>query len=303
MQTKQENVSQPCDCCGSSQWEYRFRENGFDLGRCTDCGLHYLSEMPSPKSRTTGMKVSLSADSPQVAQAQVCNKAERHRTRKFQHFCCLIRESTPPGKWLDIGCGTGTLIAVAIASGVEIEGVELMSDRRELAGMLTGAKIHDRPIELLDLSPALFAAVTLTDVFSHLLSPMATLSNIHRILQPGGILLLYTSEIGDSVAKHHNYSWDLGDHRYYLGEHTIERYADKIGFELVYREKAWAPDLLYSRDNFLTPGRSILRNMIKTSCVYTPGVLPILRWYMLKMKNRNNPHYVSTLLLKKRTVS
>jgi SAM-dependent methyltransferase len=259
--------------------------------------------MPSLNNQVTGMKGKLSADNPRVARAQVCNKAELHRTRKFEHFCSLIRKSAPPGKWLDIGCGTGTLIAVAMASGIEIEGIELMSDRRELACRLTGAVIHDRQIEFLDLMPSSFVAVALTDVFSHLFSPAATLSCVHRILQPGGILLLHTSEIGAGVMKHHNYSWNLGDHLYYLGDHTIEQYAHRIGFELVYREKAWAPDLLYSRDNLLTPGRSILRNMIKTSCVYTPGVLPVLRWYMLKIKNKNNPHYVSTLLLKKLTES
>jgi len=168
-----------------------------------------------------------------------------------------------------------------------------------MARVLTGATIHDQSSEFLDFAPASFAAVTLTDVFSHLSSPAAALSCIHRILQPNGILLLYTSEIGAGVARHHNYSWYLGDHRYYLGDHTIERYADRIGFDVVYREKRWAPDLFYSRDNFLMKGRSMLRNIIKKSCVYTPGVLHILRWYMLKIRNKNNPCFISTIILKK----
>jgi ubiquinone/menaquinone biosynthesis C-methylase UbiE len=259
--------------------------------------------MPSPNSPASGMKSGHSAENPHAVGSQAWNKAELRRTRKFQHFCSLNRKSAPPGKWLDVGCGTGTLIAVVMASGIEIEGIELRSDRRQLAQILTGATIHDCQIELLDLPPASFAAVTLTDVFSHLSSPASTFSCVHRILQPGGILLLHTSEIGAGVMKHHNYSWNLGDHRYYLGDRTIEQYARRIGFELVYREKAWAPDLLYSRDNFLTPGQSTLRNIIKKFCVYTPGLLPTLRCYMLKIKNRDNPHYVSTLLLRKLTAS
>jgi 2-polyprenyl-3-methyl-5-hydroxy-6-metoxy-1,4-benzoquinol methylase len=155
--------------------------------------------MPSQKSRATEMK------------ANLWHEAELSNKRKFQRFCSLIRKSAPPGKWLDVGCGTGTLIAVAMESGIEIEGVEPISDRRELARMLTGATIHDRRIELLGLPSASFAAVTLTDVFSHLLSPAATLSCVHNILQPSGILLLHTSEIGAGVMKHHHYSWNLGD--------------------------------------------------------------------------------------------
>ena len=299
MQTTKESVAPPCDCCGSSQWEYRFSENGFDLGRCTNCGLLYLSQMPPQKSRATEVKGNHFTDSRHTTHASECKEAELSRKEKFQHLCTLLQKLAPPGKWIDIGCGTGSLIAVALELDIEIEGVEPMSDRRGLAGKLTGATIHGRQIELLDFAPASFAAVTLTDVFSHLTSPAATLSCIHRILQPSGVLLLYTSEIGTGVNKHHNYSWNLGDHRYYLGDHTIERYACNIGFRVIHREKKWAPDLLYSRDNLLAKGRSTLRNIIKKSCVYTPGVLHILRWYMLKIRNKNNPHYVSTLLLKK----
>jgi 2-polyprenyl-3-methyl-5-hydroxy-6-metoxy-1,4-benzoquinol methylase len=301
MQKAKKNIAPPCDCCGGLKWEYRLSENGFDLGCCTDCGLLYLSEVPLQKGQAAEVKGGHFASNRKTTRLKAFREAELSRRGKFQFFCSLVQKSAPPGKWMDIGCGAGALIEVAMELGIDIEGVEPMSDRRELAIRLTGAVVHDRQIEFLDIMPASFAAVTLTDVFSHLSSPMATLSNIHRILQPGGILLLYTSEIGAGVAKHHHYSWDLGDHRYYLGEHTIERYADKIGFEVIFREKKWAPELLYSRENLLMTGRSILRNVIKKACVYTPGVLTVLRWYMLKIYNKNNPHYVSTLLLKKKT--
>jgi len=288
-----------CDCCGSSQWEYRFSENGFHLGRCSNCGLYYLSEMPTQKRRPAEVKGNYFTDNRDTIHASESKEAELGRRKRFQHFCTLVRKLAPPGKWLDIGCGTGLLMAVALELSIEIEGVEPISERRELAAKLTGATIHERQIELLNFAPASFAAVILTDVFSHLNSPATTLSCIHRMLKPCGILLLYTSEIGTGVKKHHNYSWDLGDHQYYLGDHTIERYAYQIGFKVIHREKKWAPDLLYSRDSLLVNGRSTLRNIIKKSCVYTPGVLQVLRWYILKIRNKNNPHYVSTLLLKK----
>jgi SAM-dependent methyltransferase len=210
--------------------------------------------MPSQKSQETGMKGNHGADSRCAAPPQACNKVEPIRKKKFQLLCNLVQRLAPPGKWLDIGCGTGVLIAAAVEFGVEIEGIEPMSGRRKLAEKLTGAIIHGRQLELMDFAPGSFAAVTLTDVFSHLSSPADTLSHIHHILQPGGILLLYTSEIGPGVAKRHNHSWNLGDHRYYLGDHTIERYAQKTGFEVIYREKKWAPDVLYSRHTLLTKG-------------------------------------------------
>jgi SAM-dependent methyltransferase len=299
MQKTTKITAPPCDCCGSSQWEYEFTENEISLGQCTNCGLHYIAQIPTQESRAMKMKNGCFGIHQHVGNAELHRASELRSKRKFQHFVELAQKFAPPGKWLDIGCGTGTLIAAAQESNIGIEGIELTPDRMELAQKVTGAVIYDSPIEELNLTPNSFAVVTLTDVFSHLISPARTFSYIHRVLQTGGILLLYTSEIGAGVAKHHNYSWDLGDHLYFLGERTIERYADNSGFELVYREKKWGPDLLYSRETFLKKGRSTLRNFIKKACVYTPGVFPLLRWYMLKIRQRNNPNYVSILLLKK----
>ncbi|UCG47796.1 MAG: class I SAM-dependent methyltransferase [Phycisphaerales bacterium] len=289
----------PCDCCGSSRWEYKFSEGGFDLGRCAECGLHYIAQMPTQEGRMMEMEHRRFGANRRVIDAGLQRDEETRYRGRFQHYVELARRFAPPGKWLDVGCGTGTLIGLVEELDIDIEGIELTPDRREAARRLTGATIYDRPIEALDLAEESFAVVTLTNVFSHLVSPARTFSHIRRLLRMGGVLLLATSEIGPGVARHHDYSWYLGDHLYFLGDHTIERYADNLGFQLVYREKKWAPDLLYRRQRFLTKGGSALRNVIKGACVYTPGVLPLLRLYMLKVRNRKNPHYVSTLLLKK----
>lgn len=289
----------PCDCCGSSQWVYEFSEGGIDLGHCEACGLHYVVPMPSREVRMEEMKECRYRKGEHVCSADLHMKSETIHRVKFTKLVELIDKFAGEGKWLDIGCGTGMLMAEAQKANKEVEGIELTPDRRKLAKETTGAEIYDRPIELLNLPPESYAVVTLRNVFSHLTSPSGTFSHVHRVLCNNGIMMLYTGEVGLGVRKHHNYSWDLGDHLYFLGEHSIERYCDKIGFELVYREKKWAPDLLYSRVRFLTSGRSKWRNFVKKACVYSPGVLPLLRWYMLKIRNRDNPCYTSTLLLKK----
>lgn len=255
--------------------------------------------MPTQEIRMTELEKSCFGKNQHVCSAELHRDAEVRNKNKFEHFIELAQKFAPPGKWLDMGCGTGSFITTAQKSNIEIEGIEPTPDRRELALKFTGAKIFDKPIEELDIAPNSFSVVTLTNVFSHLTSPTKTLSCIHSVLRTGGILLLNTSEIGAGVAKHHNHSWGLGDHLYFLGEHTIERYAENIGFEVIHREKRWGPDSLYTRETFIRKGRSKLRNIIKKTCVYTPGVLPVLRWYMLKTRHKDNPNYISTLLLKK----
>lgn len=128
--------------------------------------------------------------------------------------------------------------------GISIDGIEPTPARRDAARQQTSAKIYDRPLEDLNLPDSSYAAIFMVKVFSHLFSPSATFAEIHRLLVDGGIVV-WTSEFGFGVKPHHMWDWALGDHLQFLGEETIERYADRFGFELVERERAWLPDVLY----------------------------------------------------------
>jgi SAM-dependent methyltransferase len=254
--------------------------------------------MPELNQRVIEMEAGHFGHGQVVSGSNLHRQGEQVRQPQFQVYVDIVRRFAPVGKWLDIGCGTGMLIKLAQNVGVDAEGIELTSDRRMLARQLTGASIHEHPIEHLNLPSESFAAVTLVNVFSHLTSPTMTLSHIRRVLSPGGIMLLHTSEIGPGVRKHHTFSWDLGDHLYFLGESTIDRYAKKVKCRLIHRDRNWQPAVVYTRERFRMKGRSKLRNLGKMVALYTPGVFPLLRWYMLSKSQAGNPIYTSTLILK-----
>jgi hypothetical protein len=73
----------------------------------------------------------------------------------------------------------------------------------------------------LHIAGASYAAVFMVNVFSHLVSPSATFAEIHRVLMPKGLALIWTSEIGSGVRPHHMWDWALGDHLQFLGDATI----------------------------------------------------------------------------------
>jgi SAM-dependent methyltransferase len=234
-----------------------------------------------------------------TSEAELHLAQERQRRSALESYVAIAQHFAPPGKWLDIGCGTGTFMTLIRARGIEAEGIELTRERRDVALRETGGPVHGAPLEALDLPPKSFAAVTLIYVFPHLTSPTQTLSHIRRVLVPDGIILLHTGEVGPNVRKRHLYSWDLGDHLCFLGENTAEHYAAKLGFRLVHREKVWYPATVYTRERFMLQGRSRLRNAIKKALVKTPGALPSLRWYMLRLRDATSPIYDSTLVLRK----
>ena len=276
----------PCDCCGASAWEHLFTLSGADLGRCAECALHYVAGAPS-------------GDHPEVTSAEVQLEFELQSRERLTGYVDLARRHAPDGPWLDVGCGAGTLIRLASERGIEAEGIELAPDRLELARRVTGATIHDRSLEQLAPEPGSLAAVTMIDVFSHLDSPGETLTAVHRALAPGGVLLLHTSEVGEGARPHHQPAWELGEHRFFLGEGTIERYAARIGYEVVDRRRVWLPDTVFTRERFRMRGRSRARDAAKRLVLHTPGAFRTLRWYMVERRQADNPIHASTIVLRK----
>jgi 2-polyprenyl-3-methyl-5-hydroxy-6-metoxy-1,4-benzoquinol methylase len=255
--------------------------------------------MPAREQRITEIHHGKFRDGESVNDAKIQLQGEEVGSKRLQDCVELTKRFAPKGKWLDIGCGTGTLIRMAKKSGIEAEGIELTNDRLTLARQTTQAQIYDKPLEDLDLPSESFAAVILTNVFSHLTSPTQTLACIRRILSPDGVAVLHTSEVGPGALPHHQFNWNLGDHLYFLGEQTMEHYAMKLEYDLIHRERHWQPMLTFSRERFKIKGRSRLRNFLKAACLYTPGVFPVLRWYMTSHRHAGNPLYAAGLVLKK----
>jgi SAM-dependent methyltransferase len=287
-----------CDCCGANEWVRLFSLSGHDLGRCSVCELHYIAEMPSPSNRMTEIEAGHFGKT-EVPDSKAWLRGEQVRLAEFLRYIETAARFAPAGRWLDIGCGTGVLMDAASSRGVTIEGLELDSGRREIAAN-SGATVHSQPLEDLGLAANRYAAVTMINVFSHVISPTSTLAEVHRILVEGGIVLIQTSEIGQGTAQaKHQRTWNLGDHLSFLGDGTIEKYAEKTGMELVYRDRVWQPEASWTRERMLLPGPSGMNNAIKAALRIIPGALPAARWYATHVREADSPLYTSTLILQK----
>ncbi len=280
-----------CDCCGSTRWLPLFTENSVRLGRCPDCDLHYVDAMPSTAARMTEMEEGHYAGSLQVLDATRQFEAERKLAdSRFGVFVDLATQHGGAGHWLDIGCGAGILLGQAAKRGFTGEGIELNTDRRAVAAKVTGMTVHGLPVEELDCADGSFDVVSMINVFSHLTSPAATLAEIRRILKPGGLLVMATGEITAGARRSHMLSWNLGDHLYFLGDRTLDRYADSVGFDVLHHKRAWLPDEMYSKEWLRTKGRSRAKNAVKSTVRFTPGGLQLFRAVMLRAQKDSAAH-------------
>lgn len=130
---------------------------------------------------------------------------------------------------LDIGCGRGTLVRLARASGVEAFGVE-----RETPGQASLPWVFYRELTECAFPGEHFHAVVLWHVLEHLKDPQQTLAEIHRILKPGGWLSLAVPNFGGAQAQTSGNQWfhlDLPRHLWHFREPTLLTLLERTGLE------------------------------------------------------------------------
>lgn len=281
----------PCDCCGSQDWNPLFVENGIQLGKCPHCDLHSIEHIPDADARMTEMEEGHYAGGDlEILDASKQVKMERVMTAMFRRYVDIAKPLVPGGTWFDIGCGAGLLIGLAQQAGYGGEGLELNAARRTVAIKQTGVTVHGEPVELLNLPDNSYDVISLINVFSHLTSPTATLTEIKRILKPTGVLIMATGEMTDGVQKSHVFNWNLGDHLYFLGDRTIDVYAKNLGYDVLEHRRAWLPDEMFSKEWLTVKGRDPKKNALKTAIRLTPGGLKLLRAVMLRRQADSKAH-------------
>jgi ubiquinone/menaquinone biosynthesis C-methylase UbiE len=100
----------------------------------------------------------------------------------------LVRKFTPQGGvLLDVGCGMGRLLA--ILSGYQRYGMDISAAYLSYA-IKVGAEVCLAKVEDMPYKDELFDTVVCTDVLEHVLDLNAAVSQLFRVVKPGGYLVI-----------------------------------------------------------------------------------------------------------------
>ena len=133
---------------------------------------------------------------------------------------------------LEVGIGTGELLAVAIELGYDVNAVELRQDRaQEIANMLS------IPIWSCDFlkfeSEKKFDILTMGDIIEHVTSPKLALEKAYSLLKEDGVLWLSTPNYNSSftqMLKFRDAMWKEPEHVSYFHFKGLENLANDVGF-------------------------------------------------------------------------
>ena len=192
------------------QMEDRFFEatgGEFTLHRCPSCGLLFLEE--------GSVKQQLKSFYPPGywwSEQGPCGKLER-RYREWMissdqlRFVSRVLQPVAGLKLLDIGCGSGTFVAMARRAGVDAAGLELSREAVAIAEKEVPGAVMEGSEEKILEHGQVYDVVTLFHSLEHMTEPFHFLKKLHRILKPEGSLIVQVPNAGSMQARVFGSRW------------------------------------------------------------------------------------------------
>jgi SAM-dependent methyltransferase len=151
----------------------------------------------------------------------------------------LLREVRPEERVLDLGCGAGRFVAALRDAGADAVGVELAEAALERAKRnVPGADLRlVAPDGSLPLGHGTVDVVWCSEVLEHVPDTIAFLTEVRRVLRPGGRLLVTVPDHGRLkrtliALGHHDAHYDpLGQHVRFYTRRSLTRALHATGFQ------------------------------------------------------------------------
>ncbi len=155
---------------------------------------------------------------------------------------CLPAASATP-RVFDAGCGNGALLRKLQLSGYEVSGCDASESGVAQARKLCGDSVRVERLSVYDNLSEVFGShwdvVVSTEVVEHLYAPRDFIRQAHRLLRPGGALILSTPYHGylknlalaatGALDHHFTALWD-GGHIKFWSYRTLKQLLSEFGF-------------------------------------------------------------------------
>ena len=148
-------------------------------------------------------------------------------------------ELCPPfvagGTLLDIGCGAGGYLAAMKALGWNVLGIDLSPLAARIAHDSYGVPVRVGTLETAGIQDRSMAVVTMVHAIEHVPDPVGHLRQCHRVLQPGGRLVLTTPNFSGLMSRLFADHWmalEPPRHLWLFTPGTLRACVERAGFRV-----------------------------------------------------------------------
>lgn len=233
-----------CPVCSSGQIklhvncrDYFKTHEPFPVWKCKTCGAGFTQNRPDDGSLgyyyESGNYISHGAASWGIMNTiyRIVRNCSLNRKRNIiKHESRLA-----VGSLLDIGSGTGHLVAKMKAAGWNVTGIEINDGARKFAMQHLGIETLP-PSQIQHLNNAGYDCITLWHVLEHLADLDGYLAHIQRLLKPGGVCIVAVPNTDSCDAKHYREFWaayDTPRHLWHFNPGALKRLFKKHNFSLL----------------------------------------------------------------------
>jgi 2-polyprenyl-3-methyl-5-hydroxy-6-metoxy-1,4-benzoquinol methylase len=235
-----------CPICGSAGRPRFVRPDRLTVRECLECGTWFVSPAPTDAQLTAfyrqyDLTHRRDPPVPGAEWAKSLKDMDPLSDFRFQEMLSMI--DLEGKRCLDVGFGRGYFLASYRRLGAHAAGLELDPDAIRMAKEHLG--ITDvKQATLLDLDDHdRYDVITMIDLIEHPLHPLETLEKAARLLNPGGLIVIWTPNA--SFASEEEpvlFRVDL-EHMQYFSCATCAHVANRLGLEIVHLENVGRPHL------------------------------------------------------------
>jgi 2-polyprenyl-3-methyl-5-hydroxy-6-metoxy-1,4-benzoquinol methylase len=241
-------ISVSCNLCGRDDWRLRYEatmnavQPEVDAFRCTSTAYgHHLQIVEcrqcghvyaNPRWKSSEL---LTAYQAVEDETYLVEQAARRKT--FTRRLQAIERTTGRAdgrQLLDVGAYIGVFVEVAQDAGWDATGVEPSEWASETARN-NGLPVIKGDLDSPSLQDRRFDVITMWDVIEHVDDPAAELAKSHRLLEPGGLIVVHTMNIDSLLARlmGRRWPWLMDMHIHYFSRTTLIKMLENAGFEVI----------------------------------------------------------------------
>jgi len=238
--------AQSCPACDSFERTVLFKatdrlyqttDQVFQIVECRCCRLIRLFPQPEPREMAQYYPPNYWFEPSSSAADRLEEMYRRLVLRDHIHFVKrAIQASGETGVVLDVGCGGGLFLSMLREHGFKVMGLDFSCDAAVVAWRRKGVPVVCSSLSQAPFADSSCAAVTMFHALEHLYDPRSYLTAAHRLLKPGGRLVVQVPNVSSwqfFLLGEHWTGLDVPRHLIDFRAQDLKSLLDHTGFEVL----------------------------------------------------------------------